>query len=183
MRRLPLLLLTTLIILGAAAPAHASTSQLSLFEAPRELMSDDDALRAKTLDEIQGFGVQWVRVVLYWRSVAPDSASSRMPSFDDSDPGAYPAFWRYDRLFSELRARGLKPLVTISGPVPKWATSTRRDYVTKPSVTRWEHFVTAVGRRYGSIVNNWSIWNEPNLVKFLAPQYTRSGRPYSPTLY
>jgi hypothetical protein len=183
MRLLRICLLATVLLAPAAAPARASTAQLGLFEAPHELLSDDDALRARTLDEIQGFGVQWVRTVLYWRSVAPSPSSAAMPAFDETDPAAYPGFGRYDRLIDEVRARGMKLLVTISGPVPKWATSTKKDYVTKPSVTHWERFVTAVARRYGSLVGSWSIWNEPNHPGFLAPQYSKSGRPYSPGLY
>jgi hypothetical protein len=183
MRPLALLALAAALTILSAAPAHASTTQLSLFEAPNELLSNDDALRTQTLDQIEAFGVHWVRLVLYWRSVAPDPAAKTVPAFDQSDPNAYPGFGRYDRAISELRARGINVLVTISGPVPKWATSTHRDYVTNPSVTDWQRFVTAVGRRYGSVVNAWSIWNEPNHPDFLMPQFTRSHRPASPTLY
>jgi len=181
--RLALLLLFVAAPAGAAAPARASTGQTSLFDEPYELLSGDDALRTQTLDQIQGFGVHWVRLVLYWRSVAPEPWSASAPAFDQTDPNAYPGFGRYDRAIGELRARGINVLITISGPVPKWATAGHRDYVTKPSVTRFGRFVTAVGRRYGGVVSAWSIWNEPNHPDFLAPQYTRSRRPYSPRLY
>jgi hypothetical protein len=169
-------------LLLVAQPAAASRSQLNLFEAPNELLSDDDALRGQTLDQIQGFGVHWVRLVLYWRNVAPAPDSSTAPSFDDTDPGAY-AFGRYDRAISALRARGIHALVTVSGPVPKWATGSHRSYVSKPSAARFERFMTAVGRHYRTTVNHWSIWNEPNHPDFLAPQYSRHHRPYSPRLY
>jgi hypothetical protein len=43
--------------------------------------------------------------------------------------------------------------------------------------------MTAVGRRFGTDAYAFSIWNEPNLVKFLAPQYARGGRAVSPGLY
>ena len=42
--------------------------------------------------------------------------------------------------------------------------------------------MTAVGRRFGSRVSTWSIWNEPNHPQFLGPQYRR-GKAYSPRLY
>jgi hypothetical protein len=167
-------------------PARANTTQKSLFEAPRELMSDNDALRMKTLDEIQGFGVQWVRVILYWRNVAVSPSSATAPAFDDTDPAAYPGFWRYDRVIDELRARGINVLLTVSGPVPKWATAARKDNLTKPSPKLFERFMTAVGRRYATRVDAWSIWNEPNHPGFLRPQYVGSGRsrrPYTPQLY
>lgn len=168
------------LILGAAlalpAAAAASPSQFTIFEAPRELMSDDAALRTQTLDEIQGFGVQWLRVVMYWNSVAPDHDSATVPRFDETDPAQYPGFGRYDRIISEARARGMRVLLTVTGPVPRWATHDRRDHVTRPSPTRFGRFMTAVGRRYGDEVRFYAIWNEPNHPDFLMPQYTGSRR-------
>jgi hypothetical protein len=67
---------------AVATPAQAKTNQFTLFEAPRELLSSDDTLRAQTLDEIQGLGVHWLRVVLYWRSVDPSAQSATPPSFN-----------------------------------------------------------------------------------------------------
>jgi hypothetical protein len=159
------------ILLAAASPSQAKTSQFTLFEAPRELLSSDDALRDKTLDEIQGMGVKWLRVVVLWRSVAPNSGASAAPAgFDEAGQAGY-NWGAYDRVINEARARGLNLLVTVSGPVPKWATSTHRDYVTKPSPARFQRFMTAVGNRYRDQVAMWSIWNEPNHPAFLGPQF------------
>lgn len=165
-----------------AAPAQASTSQFTLFEAPRELLSSDDGLRSQTFDELQGMGVKWLRVVVLWRSVAPSSAASTPPAgFDESGQDGY--LWTpYDRAINEARARGLEVLVTVSGPVPKWASANRRSYTYKPSPTRFQRFVTAVGNRYRDQVSLWSVWNEPNHPSFLSPQFVR-GRAYSPRWY
>ena len=43
--------------------------------------------------------------------------------------------------------------------------------------------MTAAGRHYGGKVTTWSIWNEPNLPRFLRPQFANGGRPASPQLY
>jgi Cellulase (glycosyl hydrolase family 5) len=184
---MPLRTLVLLTALAAAlalqAGAAARSSQFTIFEAPRELLSDDDALRAQTFDEIQGFGVGWVRIVLYWQSVAPDPSSASVPAFDERDPNAYPGFGRYDRAISEARARGLHVLLTVSGPVPKWATRDRKDNVTRPSPTRFERFMTAVGRRYRDQISSWAIWNEPNHPDFLQPQYAAGKKPVSPGIY
>jgi Cellulase (glycosyl hydrolase family 5) len=182
--------LRTLLVLAALAavlalPAGAAgrSSQFTIFEAPRELLSDDAALRTLTFDEIQGFGVHWVRLVLYWQSVAPDSSSASVPAFDERDPNAYPGFGRYDRAIAEARARGIRVLLTVSGPVPKWATRDRRDNVTRPSPTRFQRFMTAVGRRYHDQISYWAIWNEPNHPDFLRPQYAAGKKPVSPGIY
>ncbi len=178
-----LLIATLALALLVPATAGARTSQFTMFDAPRELLSDDAALRSRTLDEIHGFGVHWLRIVMYWHSVAPDADRGSVPSFDERDPGAYPGFARYDRAISEARARGMRVLLTVSGPVPKWATHDRRDTVTRPSPTRFERFMTAVGRRYRDQVSAWAIWNEPNHPDFLKPQYRGHKRPASPQIY
>src|SRR5215212_1962058 len=173
-------------IAAASSTAQAKTSQFTLFEAPRELLSSDDALRSQTLDEIQGMGVKYLRVVILWRSVAPSSGSSTPPAgFDDAGQDGY--LWApYDRVISEARARGMNVLVTVSGPIPKWASANHKSYTYKPSVTRFQKFVTAVGNRYRDQVGMWSIWNEPNHPGFLTPQFAgRNGHryAYSPRWY
>lgn len=173
MRRL-LLPALTLLLLALPAAAHASTTQRTLFEAPRELRSDDAALRARTLDEIQGFGVSWLRVVLYWNDVAPRPDTPALPRFDERDPVNYD-WTRYDRMIREADAHGFHLLITISGPVPKWATKAKGDHVTRPSATRFGRFTQAVARRYGDVADAFAIWNEPNHPEFLMPQWTGSG--------
>ena len=186
-RKLLVLIGVAAAFFAAAPSSQAGTSQFTLFEAPRELLSSDDALRAQTLDEIQGMGVNYLRVVILWRSVAPSSGSSTPPAgFDEAGQDGY--LWApYDRAIGEARARGMNVLVTISGPIPKWASANHRSYTYKPSATRFQKFVTAVGNRYRDQVSMWSIWNEPNHPGFLTPQYkrTKSGRryAYSPKLY
>ena len=168
------------------AAAQARSSQFTLFEAPAELLSDDANLRGATFDEIQGFGVDRLRVILYWHTVAPDADAREVPDFDERDPAQYPGFGKYDRLIAEARARGMDVLLTVSGPVPVWATRFRTDRLTQPSPTRFERFMTAVGRRYRDTVDMWSVWNEPNHPDFLRPQYRgqRSNREaVSPKLY
>jgi hypothetical protein len=174
------LLAAALATLALPRVASASRSQPTIFDAPRELRSEDTALRTQTLDEIESLGATWVRVVVVWHDVAPNSGRRARPSFPERDPSAYD--WRiYDRIVNEARERGLKILLTPSSPAPRWAT---RDHsLTRyPSATRFGRFVRALGTHYRGKVNAWSIWNEPNLKHFMGPQY-RGGKPYSPTLY
>jgi hypothetical protein len=174
------LLIALAALLIAAPAAEARKSQFTIFEAGREIRSHDFGTRARVLDEIQGFGVHWVRIVMYWRDVAPKPRANARPQFDETDPHAY-NWTTYDRAINEARARGLRVLVTPSGPAPDWATL-GGDGVHFPSPTRFRRFMTAVGRQFGSRIKLWSIWNEPNHPQFLGPQYRR-GKPYSPKLY
>ena len=173
MRRF-LLVLLPLVLLALPSAAAARSDQRMLFEAPRELRSDDAALRARTFDEIQGFGVGWLRIVMYWKDVAPRPGTPALPRFDETDPAAYD-WTRYDRMLGEAHARGMHVLLTISGPVPRWATKGKADNVTRPSATRFGRFTEAVARHYGAMADAYSIWNEPNHPEFLLPQYTGHG--------
>jgi hypothetical protein len=74
-------------------------------------------------------------------------------------------------------------LLTVTSPVPKWATSTHKDQVTRPNNVQFREFMTAVGRHYGSEVSLFAIWNEPNHPQFLLPQFNSRGTPESPRIY
>ncbi len=181
--RLPTLLLLAVIALAALpASAAASSRQWMTFEAPGELL--DDSRRDATLDEIRAFGVDRVRVLVYWRRFAPAPNSRRKPHFDAADPAAYPGdnWGPVDRLLDAADARGIKVQLTPTGPVPRWATRRRSGQVNDPRVGEFRAWMTALGRRYRDRVSVWSIWNEPNHPAFLGPQY-RNGRPASPRIY
>ena len=166
-----LALLAAALLAPAAAPA--SSAQVMTFEAPGELL--DDSEREATLDEIQSFGVKRVRALVYWRDFSARPNSKRPPSFDRADPDAYPAgTWdRLDRLVDSTERRGIELQVTLTGPVPTWATKTRRGHLNTPSAAEFGRWAKAVATRYGDRVDLWSIWNEPNHPEFLKPQYSR----------
>ena len=174
------LLVAALAALALPRAASANHSQMTIFDAPRELRSDDAALRSRTLDDIKSLGATWIRIVVYWHDVTPNAGSRRRPSFREKDPNAYD--WHaYDRIVDEARTRGLKVLMTPSSPVPRWATldhSTTRF----PSATHFGRFMRALGAHFRGRVSAWSVWNEPNLTHFLGPQY-RGRKAYSPKLY
>ena len=182
MPRTTLSLLATLAVVVLALPAasEASSRQTMSFEAPRDLR--DPGTREEALDEIRGLGVGALRVILYWQDVAPDAASRVKPQFDETDPAAYD--WSaYEATIDGARARGMRVLLTVTGPVPRWATNGARDNLTRPSPNEFQQFVQAVGRHYGDRVEAFSIWNEPNQPQFLLPQYDSRNRPASPRIY
>jgi hypothetical protein len=177
-------LLPLLLLLAVAVPqtAAASSRQVVTFEAPRELLSA--ATRDKTLSQITAFGVTHVRQLVYWRDYAPNPDSRTKPSFDASDPNAYPPdTWdNLDGLIAAAKAHGVSVMLTLTGPVPRWATRDKKDNLSYPDAKAFGQFATAVGRRYGDDVSTWSIWNEPNQPQFLLPQFVH-GRAESPKLY
>ena len=144
----------------------------------------DDFAREQTLDEIQSLGVTHVRALVYWSEFSAKENSKSKPTFDTADPNAYPAdtWGRLDHLVDSLARRGMTAQLTLTGPVPKWATKKRKDKVSDPGAKLFGKWVRAVVTRYGDRIDLWSIWNEPNHPDFLGPQY-KSGKPHTPKLY
>jgi hypothetical protein len=175
------LALCALVALALPGAASASKTQSMTFEAPVDLA--DEGLRESAFQEISSFGVRSTRIVLLWQNVAPAASSRVRPDFDATDPAAYD--WsRYDAQVLGAAQRGWQILMTVSGPVPRWATNGARDNVTRPSPTEFQKFMTAVARHYGSRISRWSIWNEPNHPDFLQPQYSTGKHvPLSPRIY
>src|SRR3954471_8582015 len=161
MRRIAPSILALCALVAAALPAaaQASHSQSMTFEAPVDLANP--ATRTSAFDEISSFGVKSVRIVLLWQTVAPAPSSRVKPGFDATDPTMYD--WSaYDAQVDGAVARGWSVLLTVSGPVPRWAATRGKDTLTRPKPREFEQFTTAVARHYGAKIARWSIWNEPN---------------------
>jgi hypothetical protein len=164
-----------------AGRAVASAGQFTTVEDPTYLLGSE-TVREQTLSELQALGVQAIRMSMYWKDVAPSPNATRRPSFDQTSPAAY-SWGPYGQLATDVHAHGMRLLVDATGPVPRWATKGAKDHVTYPNAAAYSAFMTAVGRKFGGEATAFSIWNEPNLVKFLAPQFAPGGRAVSPGLY
>jgi hypothetical protein len=167
--------LVTVLAALAATPAGGSTAayrtpasrvmRTAVYFPLRALSSSEQDLY---LRKIQAAGAWGVRISLLWDAVAP---TTRPSNFNPSDP-ADPAYrWKIpDELIAAARAHGLEPLVTVWG-APTWAGGRG------VSPTQLGQFARAAARRYsGSFhglprVRYWLLWNEPNLHKYLDPQY------------
>jgi hypothetical protein len=180
-QRISLVVVTCIALLIPAAAASANSKQFTTFEAPAELLSGSPD---STLDELQALGVTAIRIQMPWGAVAPNADSKTAPHFNQTDPNAYPqANWaRYDAAIDGARQRGMRVMLTLTGGAPKWATAKKRDTITSPSTTAFGKFATAAGRRYGKKISWWTVWNEPNLGKLLAPLYS-GHKLASPTIY
>jgi hypothetical protein len=168
-------------VLAAPAPALASHGEAVYFEAPNELLSP--VTRPATFVQLKALGVKALRIELSWYEVAPSPASATKPSFEATNPASYN--WSvYDPVLAEAKRLNWPVLLTVTSPVPRWATSNHKaPYITRPDPQDFEQFMTAVARHYGSEVSLYSIWNEPNHPAFLLPQWNSNGTPASPRIY
>jgi hypothetical protein len=186
MSRIRILLCATLaaaIAGGAigAGPAQASTSQKLYFEGSSDLL--EPSTRPAALVALQTLGVKALRVELNWYSVAPAPTSATKPSFEATNPGNY-NWGQYDVLLAEAQRLRWQVLLTVTAPVPRWATANKKaPYTNRPDDLDFQEFMTAVARHYGSEVSVYSIWNEPNEPAYLMPQWSSSGKPVSGYIY
>ena len=187
MSRIRILLSATLacsaLVCGAidAGQAQASAGQKLYFEGSTDLLSP--ITRPATLAQLKTLGVKALRVELSWYEVAPAPTSATKPNFEATNPASY-NWGQYDALLAEAQRLHWQVLLTVTSPVPRWATSNRKaPYITRPDVLDFQEFMTAVARHYGSEVSLYSIWNEPNHPAFLLPQFNANGTPASPRIY
>ena len=146
--RKPILALTLAFLALLAPAAHAAHDQYMTFEAPRDLL--DPATRPAAMDKIAALGVNRLRVILTWRTVAPSPTSRTKPDVDLTDPASY-SWGEYDALLTAAAQRGWKVLLTVSGPVPKWATKKRKEKMPKLiDSNRYDIFVAGLS-------NGWSL--------------------------
>ncbi|HWE08042.1 MAG TPA: hypothetical protein VG325_01730 [Solirubrobacteraceae bacterium] len=178
---------------GGSAPAlpplHDPTGPESMFTSAAEITNP--ATAGATIATLKSLGVDRVHVPLYWATLAPDAASPHKPSFDATDPAAYPASaWAaYDSVVRQLKASGMGIDMTLSPPPPRWAEgpgaphpAVQIDWAWRPSAAEFGQFVRAVATRYSGHyvppgaskplprVDFWSIWNEPDLGIHMAPE-------------
>ena len=173
----------------AGPRAQQPSGLTSIFEADQLLTTP-----TQTLTQLKSLGVQYVRVMVRWRSIAP--AAAPPTGSGQASPAGYPAAnWApYDAVDREAHALGIGVLFDVTGGAPDWATGPGFQAggapgVWRPSASLFREFARAVGTRYSGgytppgtklplpRVSSWSIWNEPNLGQAdLAPQSSDNSR-------
>ena len=119
------------------------------------------------------------------RTSRPRRTRKRARRFDATDPApTRPARGTGSTRCSTAPRRAGSPSSSRSpGPVPRWATASARDNVTKPSPKEFEAFATAVGRRYGDRVGAVVDLERAEPPAVPAARSTSARRPASPRIY
>ena len=154
MKTLRTLIIAALVLAAVPSAALASPTQESMFQDDPMLVYGNDQQVNTTLDTLRTFGVDRIRVGVYWRILAPANDQVQKPNLDMTDPASYlPEVWaRYDRVLRGALARGIAVNFNLTSPVPRWAASEspRADIQDTygPSAEEFGKFVKAVGTRY-----------------------------------
>jgi hypothetical protein len=181
------LLLAVPLSSGAPRPLITAITDDQSYSGPDAALAYERTRRA---------GARLVRLTIRWDLATPAGAT-KPPGFDPADP-ADPGY-RFDELDREVRlavAAGLQPVVGFWG-APLWAQDPSPHPTSysgtvagpyKPSPAEVGRFAHALAVRYsGSFhglprVRYWRLWNEPNLIGYLSPQFV-NGKPFAPGWY
>src|SRR5581483_7653473 len=124
-----------------------------------------------------------IRATADWSQIAPTRPTVASDSFDP----AY-NFTDLDDLLRHAAMDGMTVMLTIWG-TPAWANHARGPNYVPDQMNDLFAFTRAVADRYSGrhpgypFVGYYTIWNEPNNARFLAPQFDVQGNAVSPYLY
>jgi hypothetical protein len=165
------------------------------------MLSEDAEVRAQTMSRVRALGGSVARIPVDWRNVVEANPPA---GFQARDPAS--SAYRFAQLDVAVRsaaAAGLQPLLVVSH-APAFAEAPHRwPYAYPgswaPSPVALEEFAAALASRYdgafpdplhpgGALprVRLFQAWNEPNLARYLEPQWVAVGRhwsAFSPQLY
>src|SRR6185312_17359138 len=174
--------------LGAASPAGARVMQTGI--ADDAVLLDGGAEADQAVAQWRDMGIDVVRVQVSWARIAPDPQSAvPPPGFQAANPDDPDYRWGViDGAMARLARVGIKPMLMLDGPPPLWGSGnpSRGNPRYRPSAPAFANFATAVARRYGNAVDQYILWNEPNLPVWLQPQADcgkKNCTPISPNVY
>jgi len=177
----PGVLACTLLLAAAAVvvpqAASASSNQLSLIQDDRELFGELGEDPPAVMREIKALGVDVVRTNIHYYRIYTNSDQRKAPEgFDAADPNSPQYDWAtIDRVVNLANENGLRVLATVTGPGPHFASETPGKCRSvpcsvRPSPAAFQAFTAAVAKRYSGRIDYYSLWNEPNLDRWIRPQ-------------
>jgi hypothetical protein len=165
------------------------------------LLSEDASVRALALARIRQAGATFVRIPVDWRETVDAAPGAGFDAEDPASPEYH--FALIDAAVLSAVSAGLTPLLVVSHAppfaeaAPRWPFAFPGSWDPSPEALR--AFATALARRYdGSFpdpqdpaqplprVRYLQAWNEPNLARYLEPQWVAEGgrwSAFSPLLY
>ena len=178
-------LTAVLVVLGAAPALAARDAELSIMD-DQALLGRSTAQIDQALARMAALGADRVRVSAFWSDIAPAPQSTATPGgFKPANPDDPAYKWAsLDHVVSQAGAHGLKVLISISTPIPYWASAkpSLHNSVWEPKPAEFAQFAYAVALRYGAGVDQFALLNEPNQGAWLQPQ-SAGGQPVAPHLY
>lgn len=183
MRRTVRLVIALFVLAGIAAPTSLAAQRMWIG------FHDDPSFRWDSGREshVEASATQSnatiMRLLVQWNLAAKTRPAQATDPFDP----AY-EFDDVDEAVRTAQQNDQEVVLTISG-TPRWANGGKTPNVMPTRVSDFGAFARAIASRYSGrfdgypFVRFFSIWNEPNLQGFLAPQFDSRGRSVAPANY
>jgi hypothetical protein len=165
--KLPLLLALICGLLLALAPSGASARK------GMEVATQDDSAmvtgiprkgRALGVKLSAGLNTSYIRANVLWSYVVGKAAKKK------KEPKKITYNWTgYDALIALAETRGIKVELALAGRAPAYATGNHKIGPDRVKAGPFKRFAKAAALHFGSRVNRYSIWNEPNYRGWLSP--------------
>ena len=180
-RKLRFAFLIVVVVLAVpAATAHAvARMPVGFFDDPSFRWSPD---AAKNLASAQAANGSIIHILVNWASVAPTRPANAL---NGNDPAYHLS--DIDAMVQTAPKYGLQVLLTIA-LTPPWANGGKTPNYPPKNMNDLTQFSQMLATRYNGskagrgVVTRFSVWNEPNLQLFLAPQFSGS-KIVSPGVY
>jgi hypothetical protein len=165
------------------------------------MLNENSSVRALTMNRVQALGGSVARIPVDWRDIVQANPPAGFQARDPAGPSY--DFSRLDAAVESAASTGLQPLLVVSH-APAFAEAPHRwPYAYPgswaPNPVALEEFAAALANRYDGAfpdplhpglalprVRLFQAWNEPNLARYLEPQWVAVGRrwsAFSPQLY
>jgi hypothetical protein len=153
----------------APAPSGGKRKRVGRVERGLEIALQDNAVflersyysRDTAFAQARQLGVSWLRTNVLWSRVEP-----RPGAFDWS---------QYDSLVNAAQRFGISLEMSLTGPAPAWATGNGRVGVFRANAAKFGEFARTAAARFRGRVTRYSIWNEPNFVRWIRPLEDQAG--------
>jgi Cellulase (glycosyl hydrolase family 5) len=178
--RLVLPVLVVLLALPAATAKAVARMPVGFFDDPSFRWSTQTS---QNLLSAQRTHSSIIHVLANWSTIAPTKPKNAL---NGNDPAYHLS--DLDSVVSQAQQYGFEVLMTIA-QTPKWANGGKTPNYPPTNMSTLTQFAQMLATRYNGskagvgIVRRFSVWNEPNLGLFLAPQFNASGKIVSPATY
>jgi len=174
------LALCTLAALAAPTALAAERMWVGFHDDPSFRWVNDRESRIRS-SAAEGSSI--MRLLVQWNLAALERPLNAADPFDL----AY-VFDDLDEALRTAQDADMEVMLTISG-TPRWANGGKSPNVIPTNLADLTAFARAIASRYSGrymgypFVRFWSVWNEPNLQRFLTPQFNSKGRSVAPANY
>jgi glycosyl hydrolase family 79 len=182
--------LVVLLAIGLCAPSAATARVMQTGIADDAILLSGGPEADAAVQQWAAMGVDVARIQISWARVAPTPTSATPPpGFRPDDPNDPAYSWGViDQAVDRLLRAGITPMLMLDGPPPLWGSGNpaRGNPRYRPSAPAFANFAAAVAKRYGAAVQDYILWNEPNLPVWLQPQADCGKKhctPVSPNVY